>query len=109
MATEQDYTESIDSVERGMKTLKEKSASLIETSLIELGSKKNVPVHAKRLIASFLQEHTKEHAKKDAIQALLQDKEEFEEAAPEAKAYNSATGGVQEMVEKLGEKFEAEL
>merc|ERR1719506_2411451 len=65
-----------------------------------------IPAKAKALVMSFLQKGTQ------PMPALLQDAENMadglESSAPEAKAYESSSGGVIDMVTKLGEKFEDE-
>jgi len=106
-ATHSDYTDALDAVDRALAKLKGgASAALYQTSLLQLSSLTRVSSKDKKLIMSFLQ-------KSDAPRnALLQDAEEIEEGVeqPQAKevAYESSSGGIIEMVEKLGEKFEQE-
>merc|ERR1719375_569002 len=79
------------------------AASLVQDSFLELSSKTHISEGMKASVAEFL--------RMDPMQALLQDKVEFQdgEGAPEAHGYDSSSGGVIDMVEKLGEKFEDEL
>merc|ERR1719310_19035 len=101
-----DYTKSIDAVERALNVLKAGPASLAQTSLLQLSTLGRVPAKAKHLIMSFLQRDTQ------PMPALLQDAEAQADgigsSAPEAKAFESSSGGVIDMVTQLGEKFEDE-
>merc|ERR1719387_641359 len=101
-----DYTKSIDAVERALNVLKAGPASLAQASLLQLSTLGRVPAKAKHLIMSFLQRDTQ------PMPALLQDAEAQADgigsSAPEAKAFESSSGGVIDMVTQLGEKFEDE-
>eukprot|EP00746_Dinoflagellata_sp_MGD_P125681 gnl/MRDRNA2_/MRDRNA2_60503_c0_seq1.p1 gnl/MRDRNA2_/MRDRNA2_60503_c0~~gnl/MRDRNA2_/MRDRNA2_60503_c0_seq1.p1 ORF type:complete len:666 (-),score=233.57 gnl/MRDRNA2_/MRDRNA2_60503_c0_seq1:22-2019(-) len=100
----EDYTTSIDAVERALALLKAgpSSASLAQTSLLELSSMKRISSHAKKVFMSFIQEPN----------VLLQDAADaansLGSSAPEAKAFESSSGGVIDMVTELGAKFEDE-
>jgi len=94
----EDYSKSIDAVERALALLKAGPSSLVQTSLLELSSVKHVSSHQKKVFMSFIQEPN----------MLLQDAAESENAAPEAAAFESSSGGVIDMVTELGEKFEDE-
>jgi len=104
-ATHEDYTEAIDAVERALSTLKSGASAAGAASLLQLGSMGRVSAKDKKLIMSFLQTSNPRNA-------LLQDAEEIEsgDEQPQAKevAYESSSGGVIDMVEKLGEKFNEE-
>merc|ERR1719235_408948 len=101
-----DYTDSIDAVERALETMKEgnKDVSLVQrtAALSKLASLERTPKEARRLITSFLQSPNK------AYKALLEAGMELDDGsgAPEAKAYEAHSGGVVDMVEGMGEKFE---
>jgi chromosome segregation ATPase len=105
-ATHEDYSDAIDAVERALQTLKGgASAALTQTSLLQLSSMGRLSAKDKKRIMSFLQTSAPRNA-------LLQDAMEIEsgEDQPQAKevAYESSSGGVIDMVEKLGEKFTEE-
>merc|ERR1719387_616853 len=96
----QDYTESIDAVQRALSTLK---AGPGASSFIQIESLLNlnkIPAQAKNKILAFLQDKP--------TNALLQDAEMIEQ--PQASKYNyeSSSGGIIQMVEELGDKFEDE-
>merc|ERR1719301_174480 len=67
--------------------------SSMKAALIQLSSAKSVPANAKKALELYLQPEG---------ESLLQ------LSAPEAKTYESSSGGVIEMVKGLGKKFEAE-
>jgi len=101
-----DYTDSIDAVGRALNVLKSgpdqgAAASLIETTLLQLGSAGRVSTHDKKRIMSFLQTP-------HVTNALIQDAESFEQPQAASKSYSSSSSSVIDMVEKLGEKFEQE-
>merc|ERR1719420_2427985 len=73
---------------------------MAQTSLMQLSTLPRVPEKAKKIIVSFLQED-------EPMSALMQDAMSLV-AAPEAKAFESKSGGVIEMVTNLGEKFNDE-
>jgi len=99
-----DYSTSIDAVERALAVLKAgpSSGALFQTSFLELSSIKHITSHQKKVFMSFIQEPN----------MLLQDAAEaangLDSAAPEAKAFESSSGGVIDMVTELGAKFEDE-
>jgi hypothetical protein len=93
VATNTDYTESIDAVSQAISVLKKqaydrKQAGLIQWSLIQVQSLSLVPVTTKKALASFLQQDP-----------------ELGYDAPEANAYEFQSGGVVEMLEQLNDKF----
>jgi len=101
-AVHQDYTESIDAVQRALATLKAGpglgAASLLQVkSLLSLSK---VPAQNKNKILAFLQNAP--------TNALLQDAEMLEQPQAKAVNYESSSGTIIEMVESLGDKFEDE-
>jgi len=101
--THEDYTESIDALERAIETLKKqthdrKQASFFEASesFVQIKSLKSLslmPEHTKHMIDSFLSE---------------QESDESLAEAPEANAYEFQSNGVIEMLAKLLDKFTSE-
>merc|ERR1719160_1284640 len=96
----QDYTESIDAVQRALATLK---AGPGRSSFIQLETLLNlnkIPAQAKNKILAFLQDKP--------TNALLQDAEMIEQPQASSYSYSSSSGGIIQMVEELGDKFEDE-
>merc|ERR1719160_1093064 len=96
----QDYTESIDAVQRALATLK---AGPGRSSFIQLESLINlnrIPAQAKNKILAFLQDAP--------TNALLQDAEMIDQPQAKEMNYVSSSGGIIQMVEELGDKFEDE-
>jgi len=91
-ATLQDYSESIDALERAINVLKKQSADKPQAelvqSLLQVSALRLIPSEAKGALASFLQ----------------QDPAATYEA-PEANAYESQSGGIIDMLEKLKKQF----
>jgi len=85
-AAHADYSESIDAIERAIQVLGQKQAD-IPQSLLQLQQSPLIPERAKAVVASFL----------EADAGTM---------APEANAYESQSGGVIKMLEKLLHKFE---
>jgi hypothetical protein len=108
-AVHQDYTESIDAVERALKTLKgtglslaQKKASLVRVSQLTLVLQDDaLQKKAMQVVTAFLQ------SAPDNL--LLQDARE-EEAQPQGtvKNFESQSGSIINMVEELGDKFSDE-
>merc|ERR1719399_292483 len=88
--THKDYSESIDALERAIAVLKKQDKDRAQASLLQLSAQRLVPDEARRTIESFLSE--------DPDEGLAV-------SAPEANAYESASGGVIEMLSKLLDKF----
>merc|ERR1719473_1423778 len=92
-----EYTESIDAVERAEENIKAGATdvSLVQqkASLSNLVSLAKVPESAKKALVSFLQGNR--------LDADL-----LEVGAPEAKKFESQSGGVLQMVEEMGAKME---
>merc|ERR1719262_423164 len=96
-ALQKDYDESIDALRRAIAVLKKEEGKTPQ-SLLELQkvtSLKMVPIGAKRTLLAFLNSD----AKQDPLSV----------SAPQAAAYEFQSGGVVEMLEKLLDKFRAEL
>jgi len=93
IATQTDYSESIDAVSGAIVVLKKQTpdkaqADLLQASLIQVRSLKLVPSASKDVLGSFLQQDP-----------------ELAYDAPEANAYENQSGGVIEMLEKLNDEF----
>jgi len=111
-----EYTDSIDSVERALahleKNLPGAAASFAQSSSVFALLQTNgqvMPQRTRKVLMSFLQIHDPDMARK-AREALLQEAaEEGVDVAPPAVAtYESSSGGIVEMIEELGSKFEDE-
>jgi len=83
-----DFSESVDAIAKAIAVLKSRSAD-VPQSLMQVHNSKLVPEHAKAVLASF-----------------LSIREGAQSGAPEANAYESQSGGVVSMLEKLKLKFE---
>jgi hypothetical protein len=94
-ATANDYTESVDALTEAVYVLKKQSGSRAQADLIQTAVGK---VHNLRLVTIKA---------KEALSAFLQQgqPEELSYEAPEAAAYESQSGGVIEMLEKLKVEF----
>lgn len=89
--THKDYSESVSALERAIVTLKKRAADTSQSlvQLKEVVSMPRVPASAKQALTAFLQSNG-------------------ELSAPEANAYESQSGSIVEMLEKLKLKFEDE-
>jgi chromosome segregation ATPase len=95
-ANHQDYTESIDALERAIQVLKKSAKDVKQAAFTQVSDLKRlnlIPDDAKRAIDTFFQ---------DADEELVAD-------APEALAYESKSHGIIDMLEKLLNKFVDEL
>merc|ERR1719364_510764 len=95
----QDYTESIDSVERAIESIEagNKDVTLLQQKsvLSNVASLPKVPAAAKKVIMSFLQgDHNR-------LEADL-----LEVSAPQGKVFESQSSGILDMVKGMGEKME---
>merc|ERR1719281_384601 len=95
----QDYTESIDSVERAIESIEagNKDVALVQQKsvLSSVVSLPKVPAAAKKVIMSFLQgDHNR-------LEADL-----LEVSAPQGKVFESQSSGILDMVKGMGEKME---
>merc|ERR1719487_502500 len=96
-ALQADYDESIDALRRAIAVLKKEEGKTPQSFLLlqKVTSLKMVPIGTKRTLLAFLNSD----AKQDPLSV----------SAPQAAAYESQSGGVVEMLEKLLDKFRAEL
>jgi len=89
-ATLQDYSESIDALERAINVIKKSSGDKPQAaffqSLLQVSSLRLVPTETKNALSAFLQQQ------EDPASTY---------SAPEANAYESQSGGVIDMLEKL--------
>jgi len=91
-AMHKDYTASIGAVDEGVATLNAQQKDVKQAAVLaQLRSSKLIPEHARKAITRFLQEG-----------------ENLATAAPEARAYESQTTGVTQMLTDLGGKFDKE-
>jgi len=89
-ATHADYSESVDALERAIAVLKKQQHDRSQASLMQLTTLNFIPQDAKNMIQAFIE----------------QDPEEgLAVSAPEANAYESQSGGIVEMLDKLLDKF----
>jgi len=89
-ATHADYSESVDALERAIAVLKKQQHDRKQASLMQLTTLNFIPQDAKNMIQAFIE----------------QDPEEgLAVSAPEANAYESQSGGIVEMLNKLLDKF----
>jgi len=86
-----DYSESVDALQRAIAVLKKQSHDRKQASLTQVAALKLIPEKAKRAINLFLQQDPEE--------------EGLAVAAPDANAYESSSGKIVEMLEKLQDKF----
>jgi len=92
-AKHQDYTESIDALERAIKVIKDSAKDVPQGgALLQLKNLNLIPEDAKK-----------------AIDAFFQDADEFSEDQPATAAYEHQSQGIIDMLEKLLNKFVDEL
>jgi len=96
----QDYTESIDAVSRALALLKAGPGRASFIQIENLLNLNKIPLHAKNKILAFLQDKP--------TNALLQDAELIDQPQAKTMDYTSSSGGIIQMVEELGDKFEDE-
>merc|ERR1719465_52763 len=96
-ALEADYDESIDALRRAIAVLKKEEGKTPQSlmQLKKVAELTRVPIATKRTLLAFLNSD----AKQDPLSV----------SAPQAHAYEFQSGGVVEMLEKLLDKFRAEL
>jgi len=98
-ATAADYGESLDALTEAIAVLKKRSADTAQADLIQTVAKVHqlrlLPIKAKKALSAFLQQSQPEELSLAAVAA----------DAPEANAYESQSGGVIEMLEKLKAEF----
>mmetsp|Transcript_33679 Transcript_33679/g.71322 ORF Transcript_33679/g.71322 Transcript_33679/m.71322 type:complete len:660 (-) Transcript_33679:58-2037(-) len=96
-ATHKDYTESVDALTAAIAIIKKKAYDRKQAASMLLQVKQDlVPAHARRVLDAFLA--TTETAEDVGLDV----------SAPEANAYESHSGGIIDMLEKLKDKFEDE-
>merc|ERR1719158_282413 len=94
-ATHTDYSESIDALERAIAVLKKQDYDRTQAALTQVTQQSRIPDKARATIEAFL-------AEDDAAP------EGLAVSAPEANAYESRSGGIIAMLEKLLDEFIAE-
>jgi len=96
LKTHTDYSESIDAVTRAEAVLSKQSGDVGQAMMLlqKVATKKIVPVQARRVLESFLQQP----GVADPMSV----------SAPQANAYEFQSGGVVDMLTKLKDKFEDE-
>jgi len=90
LATHQDYSESIDAIDRAVATLKHRDVDVKQ---------------AAALIQMVTATKKVNFAQARQLQKLLQEPDYLARSAPKANAYEFQSGGVVEMLEKLKDKF----
>jgi len=111
-----EYNDSIDSVERALHHLEKNlpgAASFAQSSsvfaLLQKSSSK-MPLKTRKTLLSFLQRNSQDEARRALLQEAAEEGIEIGDgvAPPEAATYESSSGGIIEMIEELGSKFEDE-
>merc|ERR1719515_247746 len=98
LATHKDYDESIRALKEGIKTFQGAGHNVAQSaSLLQISASLLIPEQTKQAINSFLSRGAEDLG-------MMQ----MQVEQPAANAYNSATGGLIEMLEKLVEKFSDE-
>jgi len=92
-----DYTQAMEAVDRALQVIKTSPGQFLQMreSLLQLQSFSLVPLHGKNMIMKYLN--------KNNAESLLQ-----LSSKQEPKQYESSSGGIIDMVKKLGKKFKAE-
>merc|ERR1719428_1266213 len=99
-----DYTSALDAVDRALQVLKGgpgQSFAQVRESLLQLQTFSSVPSHAQKALAAYLKD-----AEPDM--SLLEEGSAIKRAKQQPKTYESSSGGIIDMVKKLGDKFKAE-
>mmetsp|Transcript_33470 Transcript_33470/g.80835 ORF Transcript_33470/g.80835 Transcript_33470/m.80835 type:complete len:674 (-) Transcript_33470:51-2072(-) len=96
LAQLQDFTESVDALERVITELKA-NAKAAPKMLLQLSTTRQLPAAAQRVIQAFLAEDPEDAQEIGMLQG-----------PPEANAFESSTGGIIDMLEKLKDKFRGE-
>jgi len=100
-----DYTDSIDAMGRALDMLKEKATNRAQASLLQLASATNAGKVSPREASAFLDAFLQGRADDSAPQAALVQQVEEQ---PQALGYESSSGGVIGMLEKLEDQFKLE-
>merc|ERR1711957_163192 len=90
--THKDYSESVDALERAIAVLKKQAYDRKQAALTQVAQSARIPAKARATVEAFL-------AEDDAGIGV---------SAPEANGYESRSGGIIEMLEKLLDEFIAE-
>jgi len=91
-ATHKDYSESVDALERAIAVLKKQDTDRTQAALTQVANIARIPAKARATVEAFLAE--------DDVGIGV--------SAPEANGYESRSGGIIEMLEKLLDEFIAE-
>jgi len=100
-----DYTDSIDAMGRALDVLKEKATNRKQASLLQLASVSNTKKISPREASAFLDAFLQGRADDATPQAALVQQTEEQ---PQALGYESSSGGVIGMLEKLEDQFKLE-
>jgi len=99
----QDLAESVDALDRAVKTLESRSGDVKQAgaALLQVSALTDVPDAVQRSIAAFIEMST------DGPQANFNDggEEQLGYEAPEANAYESQSGGILDLLKKLKKEF----
>jgi len=99
----QDLAESVDALDRAVKTLEAKSGNTAQAgaALLQVSALTDVPDAVQRSIAAFIEMSS------DGPQASFSDggEEQLSYDAPEANAYESQSGGILDLLKKLKKEF----
>jgi len=109
-ATNADYGESLDALDKAIEVLKKQAvdrpqAELMQ-SLLQVRSLRLVPWTTKKALSAFLQESS--NPLDDHAVDALGNEDGLSVSAPEANAYEFQSGGVVQMLEKLKSQFDTE-
>jgi len=96
LAEEQDYSESVDAIERALVVIQKRAQDQpgASASLLEISSDVRIPDKAKAVISAFMG---------------MMDEDDSSQAAPEANAYEFQGGGIINMLKKLKDDFRGKL
>jgi len=96
LAEQQDYSESVDAIERALVVIQKNAADKpgASASLLQLSENARIPDKAKAVISAFMG---------------MMDEDESSQGAPEANAYEFQGGGIVNMLKKLKDDFRGKL
>jgi len=100
-ATAADYQETLDALDKAIRVLKDRSADVPQTLLLQISKLPRVPEGARKAISAFLQQGEEPLGGEESYNGMAV-------AAPEANAYEFQSGGIIDMLEKLKDKFRGE-
>jgi len=114
LKVQQDYSESLDAIDKAIVVLESQSASTPQAEML-LQKMAAKSVGMQRVLAAFLQMKNQEPGTQHAA-ALIEESSRSQEeqdqdqlGAPSVAAYEFQSGGIVEMLEKLKKKFKGEL